>query len=191
MIPQRPSQLNVIRWERSRGRTGPASVHLPPPSPHLPPPSGKHRLSALSSRLPHISAWRSATILAWSRQGQQNSPALPQGSMVVSCRSSYLFQPVSWPVGWRHHHLADGDVGGTKCECMQSIWHRKDSTSVYLVLKVKLAEERLGQCKPVFKTVEKQTNPSCCQGNGCAQNGLLVWLSDPLAHRPTWNTVKS
>lgn len=36
VIPQWPAQLNVIRWEQSRGRTGPASGHLPPPSPHLP-----------------------------------------------------------------------------------------------------------------------------------------------------------
>lgn len=155
-----------------------ATCRLPPHT--CPPPSGEHRLSALS--------WRSATISAWSWQGQQNSPALPQASMVVSCRSSDHFQPASWPAGWGHHHLADGDVGGTKRECMQSIWHRKDSTSIYLVLKVKLVEERLGPCKPVFKTAEKQTNPTCCRGRAsqriCPEwlTGLAEWPPSSLSN---------
>lgn len=193
-IPQWPTQLNFIRREPSRGSTGASCClrpHIPAHSCWVSPDFPTELTAASQSLSTTISYYHSRS---W--QARQSSPAArPQAWTAVLFRSRYLFQVVSQPMDWRHHHQADSSVGRIKWRMsVKCLTCRKYSVNIYLVLKIKLMEERRAipnQSLRLWKDRRNQTVVQAELHNGCARNGFLVWPSDPKVHCLTWNNCES
>lgn len=169
VIPQWPAQLNVIRWEHPEvGRGQPVATCRLPPHTCPPPVRGEHRLSALS--------WQSFCSRHEAGRGNRTLLLCLQASMVVSCKVQWPLSACILACRVRHLQLM-GMLEGLSANVSKGyLTTGRITTSIYLVLKIKLVEERLGPCKPVFKTAEKQTNPTCCRGRA-SQRICPEWLT--------------
>lgn len=71
--------------------------------------------------------------------------------------------------------------------------HKKYTINVSPRAKVKLTEERLGQCQMRVKTRKKDKTKLLSRQSFTAgvRNGLQIWSSDPTVYCLTWNNCES